>query len=192
MHKAAMMLGRSALVLKEAEINEEGPCYVKIRARKAGLLAWFFTLLGIDTTTTFEVYENRVEFSQGSLSGKFKEMIPMSSISNLGTGYMKPFILLLLATISGLYCFCGLLVCLFANVPDSNIIPVLISLLFTLVFGVCYALRKSMVIYAIPDSGRGAVVAFKSSIIEGVYLSEEKAYRIINLMNELVEQSKAK
>ena len=92
-----MLAGKSALVIKEAKVNEDGPLYVKIKGRKSGLIAWFLALIGIDTTTTFEVYENRVEFTEGSLSGRIKEMIPLSSISNLGTGYMKPVIWMVLA-----------------------------------------------------------------------------------------------
>ena len=58
MHNLAMLAGKAALVIKEAEVNEDGPLYVKIKGRKSGLIAWILTLLGIDITTTFEVYDN--------------------------------------------------------------------------------------------------------------------------------------
>ena len=97
MHSFAMLAGKAALVIREAEVNENGPLYVKIKGRKSGLIALLLTLIGVDTTTTFEVYENRIEFTEGSLSGRIKEMIPLSSVSNLGTGYMKPVIWMVLA-----------------------------------------------------------------------------------------------
>ena len=65
MHSMAMALGEKALVLKEFSINEEAKneAQVRIVARKQGVTAWFLTLMGVDVTTTFEVYSNRIEFS---------------------------------------------------------------------------------------------------------------------------------
>lgn len=176
MHNLAMLAGKAALVIKEAEVNEAGPLYVRIKGRKSGLLDWFLTLIGIDTTTTFEVYENRIEFTEGSLSGQIKEMIPMSSISNLGTGYMKPIIWMVLAVLSLLL-----------------IIPTLgISALFMFLFGFLYFFRKSLLLYAIPNSGSGAVIIFKRSLIENVNITEAEAYRIIEIITQLVEKSKTR
>ena len=58
MHSMAMALGEKALVLKEFSINEEAKneAQVRIVARKQGVTAWFLTLMGVDVTTTFEVY----------------------------------------------------------------------------------------------------------------------------------------
>ncbi len=174
MHKFALLAGKAALAIKEVEINEDGPLYVKIKGRKSGIFAWFLTILGIDNTTTLEVYENRIEFTEGSLSGRVKEMIPLSSICNLGTGYLKPTLLLMLA---GFFLLMAL--------PTFGV-----SLIFTVIFGIFYFLRKSMLLYAIPNSGNGPVILFKRSIIENVSLSEKDAYRIIDLISDLVDKSK--
>lgn len=176
MHSFAMLAGKAALVIREAEVNENGPLYVKIKGRKSGLIALLLTLIGVDTTTTFEVYENRIEFTEGSLSGRIKEMIPLSSVSNLGTGYMKPVIWMVLAIIS-----------LLLIVPTFGI-----SILPMLFFGFLYFFRKSMLLYAIPNSGSGAVIIFKRSLIENVNISEEDAYKIIALITRLVEKSKTR
>lgn len=176
MHSFAMLAGKAALVIREAEVNENGPLYVKIKGRKSGLIALLLTLIGVDTTTTFEVYENRIEFTEGSLSGRIKEMIPLSSVSNLGTGYMKPVIWVVLAIIS-----------LLLIVPTFGI-----SILPMLFFGFLYFFRKSMLLYAIPNSGSGAVIIFKRSLIENVNISEEDAYKIIALITRLVEKSKTR
>ena len=45
MHRLAMLAGKSALVIKEAKVNEDGPLYVKIKGRKSGLIAWFLALI---------------------------------------------------------------------------------------------------------------------------------------------------
>ena len=170
MHSFAMLAGKAALVIREAEVNENGPLYVKIKGRKSGLIALLLTLIGVDTTTTFEVYENRIEFTEGSLSGRLKEMIPLSSVSNLGTGYMKPVVWMVLAIIS-----------LLLIVPTFGI-----SILPMLFFGFLYFFRKSMLLYAIPNSGSGAVIIFKRSLIENVNISEEDSYKIIALITRLV------
>ena len=81
MHSLAMTLGQHALVLKEFSINNQGPEYVHIVARKGGLIAWLLTMLGIDATTTFRVFADRIEFEAGSLSGKLHTTMPLRSIS---------------------------------------------------------------------------------------------------------------
>jgi len=176
MHQLAMLAGKSALVIKELEINETGPLYVRLKGRKSGLIAWFLTLVGIDNTTTFEVYETRIEFTEGSLSGRVKEMIPLSSVCNLGTGFLKPIIWIVLALLS-----------LILVIPTLGI-----SLLLTLLFVFFYFFRKSMMIYAIPSSGSGTVILFKRSLIENVNLTEEDAGRIIALISRLVDQNRSR
>ena len=102
MHSFALSLGERALVLKEFSIDENATtgAQVRIVARKEGLIAWLLTLMGIDVTTIFEVYSNRIEFSRGSLSGKLCNVIPLSALSVGTTGYTKPIIFLVLAAIA--------------------------------------------------------------------------------------------
>ena len=71
----ANMLGSNALALQEKVINSEGPCYVRLVGRKSGLIDWLLTLLGINTRTMLEIYEDRIEYSYGSLSGRVLEVI---------------------------------------------------------------------------------------------------------------------
>ena len=165
----SMASGAAALVIKEAKINEDGPLYVKISGRKPGFIAWFLSLIGIDSTTTLEVYDNRIEFTEGSLSGRFITMIPLNTLCNVSTGYLKPFSYLILA-----------LICI-----PLAIVTLGISLILTIVFGMAYFLQKSVLISIIPNSGRGAAISFKRSIIEGVNLDEKEAYRIIAIVNNL-------
>lgn len=176
MHQLAMLAGKSALVIKELELNEDGPLYVKVKGRKSGLIAWFLTLVGVDNTTTLEVYETRIEFTEGSLSGHVKEMIPLSSVCNLGTGFLKPIIWIVLALLS-----------LVLVLPTMGI-----SLILTLLCVFFYFFRKSLVIYAIPSSGSGTIILFKRSLIENVSLTEEKAGQIIDLVSRLVDRNRTR
>ena len=172
----AKLSGKSALVLREAEINENGPRYVHLKGRKSGLLNWLFARLGADDTTTFDVYEDRIEFSDGSWSGSLTETIPLTRVSNLGTGFLKPFSYAVVAVI-----------CLIAALPTVGItlIPMAVALFL-------YYTRKSLVIYFIPDSGSITSMCFKRSIIEGVSLGEKDADRIIAIVDRLVERNTAR
>lgn len=174
MHGLAVAASKAALVIKEATINEEGPLYVRIVGRKPGLVAWFLNLVKIDATTVFEVYEDRIEFAEGSVSGRVKETIPLSRICNLGTGYTKPFIFLVLALLS---------------IP---LIFVIVGLFTLPLFLFLYFYNKSMILYAIPNSGRGASIFFKRSLIEGVNITEEDANRVITILTNLTNKASSK
>ena len=45
MKALSLLAARSALVLKEVTIDENGPLYVRIVGRKPGLIAWILNLL---------------------------------------------------------------------------------------------------------------------------------------------------
>ena len=139
--------------------------------RKAGLVDWFFTLIGINTTTTLEVYADRIEYSYGSLSGRMLEVIPLSKTSNLMCGYFKPVVFLILAAIFFLTAF----------------VTFGLTLILTGIFAFLYYFRKSTLISIIPNSGSATAVAFKRSLIEGQNITEEEAQQIIKIISDLVE-----
>ena len=91
---AAGSLGRSALVVKEFTVNQYGPHYVHIVARRGGIINWLLTLCGINTTTILDIYEDRVLFEHGSLSGKLKSCMPLSAMCVASGGFFKPVIYL--------------------------------------------------------------------------------------------------
>lgn len=97
MRGLSMTASRGALVIKEMKIDEDSDRPIHIVARKAGLIAWFLALIGVDPTIEFDVYKDRVEFFEGSLSGKMRHMIPLKAICNLGSGYFKPIIYVVMA-----------------------------------------------------------------------------------------------
>ena len=169
----ARLSGKAALVLREMEINENGPCYVHLRGRKSGLRSWLLARVGIDDSTSFDVYDDRIEFSDGSWSGAFTETIPLTHVSNLGVGFLKPVLYAILS-----------IICLLAAIPTFGI-----TLIPMAVFLFMYYTRKSMVIYFIPDSSSVTSICFKRSIIEGVNMDQESASRIIAIVGRLVEKN---
>ena len=173
MHTLALAAGSSSLVLREKTINPEGPCYVRLVGRKAGLVDWILTLIGVNTTTTLEVYADRIEYSYGSLSGNVQEVIPLSKVSNLVCGHFKPVIYLVLAVV--------FLIAAFATFG--------MTLIFSALFLFLYFFRKSTLVSVIPNSGAQAAVAFKRSLIEGQNLTEEEAKEVIKVISGLVESA---
>ena len=176
MHSLAIMAGSASLVLREKVINPDGPCYVKLVGRKAGVVDWFLTLIGVNTTTTLEIYEDRIEYSYGSLSGTVLEVIPLSKASNLLCGYFKPVAFLVLAVIF-----------FFAAFATFGL-----TLILTALFTFLYFFRKSTLVSITTDSGSSTSMAFKRSIIEGQNITNEEAQQIIKLVSQLVENANKK
>ena len=67
MHSLALLAGKAAFVIKEAEVNEDGFLYAKIKGGQSGLITWFLELIRIDATAMFEVYKSRIELTEASL-----------------------------------------------------------------------------------------------------------------------------
>lgn len=176
MHSLAMTVGRTALVLKEFKINYDGPEYVHIVARKAGLIAWLLTLCGIDVTTIFNVYRDRIEFKEGSLSGTLQTVMPLRSISIASTGYTKPILLLALAIF-------------FVIAAPFTLGLTLILAILCVIF---YFLHKSLLITVVSNSSWPAAICFKRSVIEGVKIEYTHAQEVINIVNQLLMQQNIK
>lgn len=185
MHSLAMFAGNNALVLKHFSINNEGPEYVHIVARKAGLISWFLTLVGIDATTTFRVFAERIEFEEGSVSGKLNTNIPLSSISITSCGYTKPFLLLVLMVIA-----------ILNGVPllfmSRFFMMGIIWLFFALVFFIYYKLKKALLISVVTNSSWSANICFKRSVIEGVSVDYDQAQEVIRIINQLTMEQTSK
>lgn len=188
MHSFAMMASARALVLTEKEINENGPCYVRLRGRKSGLVAWFLTLVGIDVTTEFCVYEDHIEISEGSVSGKVNELVPISSVSNLGTGLVKPFALLGVAVLFILSALASIGSALFAHGGAGSWASCLVSLLLAAACIFAYVVGRTMMTYVVTDGGTTSGIFVKRSIIESKTLSEEEVDRIIAILTKLVRE----
>ena len=184
MHGMAVALGEQALVLKEFVINENAgnEAQVRIVARKEGLMAWLLTLLGIDVTTVFEVYSNRIEFSHGSLSGKLCNVMPLSALSFGRTGYTKPILLLFWAAV---FLIGGIVLAV-----KEGVLFFVLGLIVAIFFFIFYFLKKTLLIAAVSHSGLTAGFAFKRSVVEGVKVDYEQALQVIAIINRnIIKQS---
>ena len=176
MHKLSMLLGRSALVVKEVMVDESAEMQVKIVGRKPGLFSWILSLLKIDSTFTLFVYADRLESREGSLSGMLKTTIPLSAIDSYTTGFTKPFLWL----VNG-FVFLAYMI-LRWMMTDS-----FAGILFVLSIGsfVTYILRKSLVLNFTTNGGGGICFLFKRSVIEGVNIDEAFA----DMVGEIVKRN---
>ncbi len=163
MSSLASAAAKSALVVKEIKINEEGEQRVHIVARQAGVFAFILSIIGIDSTTVFDVYTDRLEFVEGSLSGRMTTCMPLSSVSVATSGFVKPFMWLLF------------------GIPLSFVcigIPMVIG----------YFLSKSLVVSVTSNGGEAVTICLKRSIIEGVEMNEETAFKIVEIIKDLTRE----
>ena len=161
MNSLASAAAKTALVVKELKINEEGPHYVHIVARKAGVFAFLLSFFGIDSTTVFDVYADRIEFIEGSLSGRINTVMPLSATSVATSGFVKPFIWLLFGIVLLVTCFGT---------------PIGILLL------IAYYLSKSLVVSVCSNGGQALTICLKRSVIEGVEINEKTAFKIVDII----------
>lgn len=175
MHGLAAMLGKSALVVKKAVINESAECQVEIVARKSGLISWLLSLIGVDSTFTFRAYLDRLESEEGSLSGRLNTVIPLSALDTFTYGFTKPMQLLVGAIV--------LLVVGLASMANSAVIGFLL-LIVAGVFAVLYYLRKSLVLNFSTNGANGILFVFKRSVIEGVNVDENFAKEVSVLVKK--------
>ena len=170
-------LASSALVVKEVRVDEMQECQVKVVARKAGLLSFILALFGIDSTFTLQIYADRIESEEGSLSGRIRTMIPLTALDTYTSGYTKPIYLLVLAGFFVLAAFFSA----FSNSTGSGVL----ALLFLVFAGLCvlfFYLRKCFLLAFTTNGSNGIAFLFKRSVIEGVNVDETLAERIGELV----------
>ncbi len=171
-----------SLTAQSVQISETGPDHVQIRGRKAGILAFLFTRMGIDLTMSLDISDSRVELIASSLSGRLHEIIPLTKISSVGVGFSKPVLALVLAfAVLPFGCFM-----LFHSLPAAFfLLASALALFFFFLF------QKTLLIYFTSESGNTAALSFQRSFFESVSVSEADAYRIINILTALLENVSA-
>lgn len=183
----ARLCGRNALVLKAFNVNENGPSYVLIRGRKSGFFNWLKSIVGLEDVTTVQVFDDRLEYSDVSRAGNFVETIPLSAVSNLGTGYLRP----IGSLIKAIFFVAAAIVSFTYSVRCGQVLDIIAKVLLVLagIEFLCYFFRKTLVLYFIPSSGTVLSIAFKRSLIEGVSVGREQAQGVIELISLLVRRN---
>ena len=175
MHGLANLFGRSALVVKQVSIDESAEMQVEIVARKAGLVSWVLSLLGIDSTFTLRVYADRLESTEGSLSGRIKTVIPMTAIDTYTCGFTKPIQLFVTAAIF-------VVLSLWLGINGAPGMVVFFLLMFAIACFVAYFLRKCLILSFTTNGANGIFFLFKRSVIEGVNVDETLAENVAEIV----------
>ena len=183
----ASMAAGAALVAKEFKVNKTGPQYVHIVARKPGLLAFLRSAIGIDTTTKFDVYADRIEFNKGSLSGYVKTTMPLSSLSVITGGFVRPIFKLIIGLVMGVSGFCSIVVGLNQYEGEGALLVTIgsMTLIIGLILIVYYFLSKTLLIQVAASSGWVAAILLKRSVIEGVAITPETADTVVDMVTQL-------
>lgn len=182
MHKLAVMFGFGALVLKEKQVDPEGPLYVKLSGRQSGFWSYILNLFGISSTLTIEVYEDRIVHTKSSLSGFSSRIIPIAQLSDMECGFFKPILYLVAA---GILTFLGLA----AGFGGDSFIA---FLFFIILAGICvlfFFLNKTTHVGFISSGAQASGILLKRSLIENQSLTQDEAVGIINIITTLIEKS---
>lgn len=161
-----------ALVLKKWQVGRNADAqgnYVHLVGREGGLLAWLLSLLGIDPTTEIEIKDKLMIFTIGSLAGREKRVIPISSVCSAYYGYEKPW-------------------------KTALVIGVVLMPLFfigLLAGPLYYFLNKQLSVGVVENSSWSGGFAFKRSVIEGQNIDEGSAYEVIEVVRMLIERKTA-
>ena len=156
--------------------------YVAITGRKEGFISWLLGVLRINPTVSITVSANRLEFSEGSLSGNVHRYIPLPGICSTRYGYEKPwkhavtmaFVLFFLM-----------------NVLSARGGFTFVSFVATLlIIGVCvlyYFLSRRLTLGFVEHSGVVSSIQFKPSIVGNQDINEAQAGYVCQLIQSLGE-----
>ena len=164
--------------------------YITIIGRKEGIISWVLALFRIDPTVSITVSDARIEFSEGSLSGSVRRLIPLTGVCSSMYGYHKPWqkavtIFLFLAGIA--FGICNGI----SSAAGNNHISfgaVIISFVFGSVIAILYYfLNRTLTLGFIENSGAVSAIQFKRSVIEGQDINEAQAGYVCQLVQFFVE-----
>ncbi len=190
----------SPLVLKSWYASDKplpDGSYIHITGRRAGLVGFLFSLLGIDPVTTLKVTNKRIEFHSSSLTGTFHRITPLNSVSSSYFGFSKPLVASIVVGVVAGVVIAGVAgMALFgAMSPDFGIRRGTASLLTMLVgLGgggvmafIYYKFNVTQTVGFVELSGDNYYIRFKPSVIEGVSVNEAKAKYAAELIQHFIQ-----
>lgn len=178
-----------ALVVKQwyadGNPNEQGE-YIRLFVRRSGLIAWILSLMRLDPTIYFGVYADQVEFRIASLSGYFKEIAPVTSITSCGYGYFRPwksalFIFVMFAVI-------GMNLAAAAQSILAALITIGVGTGITILY---YLLKRELGFSITLHSGKTyGLVGIHRSVIEGQEIDERSFEHISAIMSWILRSAR--
>jgi len=169
------------LVLTEFETDkiESTGSLMNIKGRASGIISWLFTIIGIDSITSFNVSAEKILFKSSSLYGETQQVAPLRNISSSQCGYYKPIGYIILA---GIILFAGVV----AGLIEHSIGVIVLALIIAAIFFIAYALSKNISISVETYGGIVLGIRFKRSVIENVAVDIEKAKKVIEIISQKI------
>ncbi len=185
----------SPLVLKSWYASDKplpDGSYVRITGRRAGLVGFLFSLLGIDPVTTLKVSSQRIEFHSASLTGSFHRITPLNSVSSSYFGFFKPLVASIVVGI-----IAGVFIALVAGMTlDFSMNHRGMASFLTMLIGfggggvvafIYYKFNVTQTVGFVELSGDNYFICFKPSVIEGVTVDEAKAKYAAELIQHFIQ-----
>ena len=166
---------------RAAEQPDENTHFVTIKGRKEGIISWLLARFEIDPTVTIIVSDTRIEFSETSLSGSTRRLIPLSSVCSSVYGYHKPWKEAL--GIAALMVWIGFLI---AGADLSGVL--FFSILFGALLGIVYFhLNRTLTLGFVEHSGVLSAIQFKRSVVENQDINEAQSRYVCQIVQALIE-----
>ena len=159
--------------------------FVAITVRKEGVISWVLARFGVDPTVSITVSDSRIEFSEASLSGSIRRVIPLLSVCSSVYGYHKPWkkalgiaiVLVWIITgvssgVAGGFSFGGLF--------GGMLIGAIVARLY-------FFLNRTLTLGFVEDSGVLSAIEFKRSVVENQDINEEQAGYVCQLVQDCIE-----
>jgi len=186
MHGLSTFFGGAWLVLREKSIEPEGPRYVRLAGRQAGAGSALLALFGIDTTVSFEICADRIEWIRNSISGQYLERIPPERIRNLRCGCRKPALAFVLAVAALIGGFVIGMASRYGGDPEMAIPFTIIGAVLSAFFFLYYFRKETVYVEVIPEGGAALTLAFRRSKVAKETITQEEARQIVDILTALV------
>lgn len=175
-----------SLVLRSFELHSHPTSIqsdvIHVVGRRAGLISYFLTLLGLSSTCTFRVTHQYAEFVDSSLFGKTHAMVPLQHVVCVRGGVARPLLALFFV---GLFLINGFL---FLIAIAFELAFAILSLAFFTAAGSClvyYFLRKKFFVLIRSEAGTEIAISFMPSVLEGQTVDFPKALMAVEVLKNL-------
>ena len=159
--------------------------FITITGRKEGVISWILARFGIDPTVSITANDTRIEFSEASLSGSVRRLIPLPSVCSTLYGYHKPWkkalgIAIFFIWIISSVASAGADGFSFGGLFGGILVGTVIGLLY-------FFLNRTLTLGFVEHSGVVSAIQFKRSVVENQDINEAQAGYVCQVVQALLE-----
>ena len=179
-----------AWVVKSWETSSqpnENKEFVRITGRQEGVISWLLSLFSIDPTVSITVTKKNFRFESRTFWGHIKRTIPVSRISEIQSGFQRPWLAPIIFGLIGVLIFFTMFPALFNGEISAAFGRVFIAVIFFGIAYLIYRLNRYFVIGVFGFGGTLVGAVFKPSFIEGQKIDADAAERVGVIIQALVD-----